>query len=60
MVLSITRIVCVPQVVSISEIVCVPQIVSIPKLGSGVLLVPHSCDSWISGIGEWPDSIALL
>ena len=58
-VLSIPQIVCVPRIVSISEIVCVPQIVSILELRSGVSLVPHACDSWISAIGEWRDSIAL-
>ena len=46
-------------VLSIPQIVCVPQIVSILELRSGVSLVPHACDSWISAIGEWRDSIAL-
>jgi hypothetical protein len=53
MVLSISEIVYVPQ------IVCVPQIVSIPELRSDVSLVPHACDSWISAIREWRDTIAL-
>jgi len=49
-----------PQaIISISEIVCVPQIVSIPELRSAVSRVPHACDSWISAIGEWRDTIAL-
>ena len=55
----IPNIVCVPQVISISEIVCVPQVVSIPELRSDVSLVPHACDSWISAIREWRDTIAL-
>ena len=64
-IVSILEIVCVPQIVSIPQIVCVseivyvPQIVSILELRSGVSLVPHACDSWISAIGEWRDTIAL-
>ena len=59
LVVSISEIVCVPQIVSIAQIVCVPQIVSIPELGSGVSLVPHVCHSWICAIREWRDTIAL-
>jgi len=62
MVVSISEIVCVPhvpQIISIPQIVCVPQIVSISELRSGVSLVPHACDSWISAIREWSDTIAL-
>jgi hypothetical protein len=65
MVLSIPEIVRVPEIVSVPEIVripkivCVPQIVSIPELRSGVWLVPYACDSWISAIREWRDTIAL-
>ena len=58
-IISVSEIVRVPEVVSISEIVGIPQIVSIPELRSGVSLVPHTCDSWISAIREWRDSIAL-
>jgi hypothetical protein len=59
MIISISEIVYVPQIASISEIVCVPQIVSIPELRSAASLVPHACDSWISAIREWRDTIAL-
>jgi hypothetical protein len=58
-VVSISKVVCVLQIVSVSEIICVPNIVSIPELRSGVSLVPHACDSWISAIREWRDTIAL-
>jgi hypothetical protein len=59
MIVSISEIVCVPQIVSIPQIVCVSEIVSIPELRSGVSLVPHACDSWVSAIREWRDTIAL-
>jgi len=59
-IVSVSEIVYVPQIVSIPQIVRVSKNVSIPELGSGVLLAPHACDSWISAIGEWRDSIALL
>ena len=59
MVVSIPEIVSVPAIVWIPNIVCVPQIVSIPELRSSVWLVPHTCDSWVSAIGEWRDAIAL-
>jgi hypothetical protein len=59
LVVSISEIVSVPAIVCIPNIVCVPQIVSIPELRSGVSLVPHACDSWISAIREWRDTIAL-
>ena len=62
MIISVSEIVCVPQVpriVSIPQIVCVPKIVSIPELSSGVSLVPHACDSWVSAIREWRDTVAL-
>ena len=65
MIVSISEVVCVPQIVSISDIisipqvVCVPKIVSIPELRSVVSLVPYTCDSWISAIREWRDTIAL-
>jgi hypothetical protein len=52
-IVSISEIVCVPQ------IVWIPEIVSIPELHSGVSLVPHACDSWISAIREWRNTIAL-
>ena len=58
-IVSIPQIIRVPRVVSISEIVCVPRIVSIPELRSDVSLVPHACDSWISAIREWRDTVAL-
>jgi hypothetical protein len=58
-IVSVSEIICVPQIVSIPNIVCVPQIVSILELGSGVSLVPHACDSWVSAIREWRDTIAL-
>ena len=64
-IVSIPQIVCVAQIVSISEIVCVPwivslsQIVSIPELRSSVSLIQHACDSWISAIREWGDTLAL-
>src|SRR6266566_2589931 len=47
------------MIVSIPKIVCISEIVSVPELGPGVSLVPHVCDSWISVIGEWRDTIAL-
>ena len=59
LVVSISEIVSVPAIVCISNIVRVPQIASIPELSSGVSLVPHACDSWISAIREWRDTIAL-
>ena len=59
LVVSISEIVSVPAIVCIPNIVRVPQIVSIPELGSGVSLVPHRCDSWVSAISEWRDAIAL-
>jgi hypothetical protein len=46
-------------IVSIPVIVSVPEVVSIPELRSGVSLVPHVGDSWISVIREWRDTIAL-
>ena len=50
-----------PQmIVSIPEIVRVPQIISIRELRSDVSLVPNACDSWISAIRHWRDTIALL
>jgi hypothetical protein len=59
MIVSISEIIGVPQIASIPQIVCVPQIVSIPELRSGVSLVPHACNSWVSAIREWRDTIAL-
>ena len=59
LVVSISEIVSVPAIVCIPNIVRVPQIVSIPELSSGVSLVPHACDSWVSAIREWRDTIAL-
>ena len=59
LVVSISEIVSVPAIVCISNIVRVPQIASIPELSSGVSLVPHACDSWVSAIREWRDMIAL-
>src|SRR5437764_14891715 len=61
-IISISKMVSVPEIVCIPNIVCVPQvsqIVFIPELHSGVSLVPHACDSWVSAIGEWRDTIAL-
>src|SRR5436189_6287988 len=61
-IISISKMVSVPEIVCIPNIVCgpqVPQIVFIPELHSGVSLVPHACDSWVSAIGEWRDAIAL-
>ena len=58
MIVSISEIVRVPQVVSVPEIVRVPKIISIPELC--VSLVPNACDSWISAIRHWRDTIALL
>jgi len=52
-------VVSISEIVSVPAIVCVPQIVSIPELRSGVSLVPRACDSWISAIREWRDTIAL-
>jgi hypothetical protein len=59
LVVSISEIVSVPEIVRIPNIVRVPQIVSIPELHSGVSLVPHACDTWVSAIREWRDTIAL-
>ena len=59
MIVSIAEVICAPQIVSIPQIVCVPKIVSIPELRSVVSLVPYTCDSWISAIREWRDTIAL-
>ena len=59
MIVSISEMVSVPEIVCIPNIVCVLQIVSIPELRSGVSLVPHAGDSWISAIREWRDTIAL-
>jgi hypothetical protein len=53
---SVLEIVCVPQV---PLIVSIPKIVCVPELGSGVSLIPHACDSWVSAIREWRDTIAL-
>ena len=55
-IVAIPEIVRVPQVVSVPEIVCAPKIVSIPE--SCVSLVPNACDSWISAIRDWRDTIA--
>ena len=57
MIVSIPEI--VRQVVSVPEIVRVPQIICIPELRSDVSLVPNACDSWISAIRDWRDTIAL-
>ena len=57
MIVSIPEIVYVPQVVSIPEIVSVSYIISIRELC--VSLVPNACDSWISAIRYWRDTIAL-
>jgi len=59
MIISISEMVSVPEIVCIPNIVCVLQIVSIPELRSGVSLVPHARDSWVSAIREWRDTIAL-
>jgi hypothetical protein len=59
MIVSISEIVSVPPIVCIPNIVRVPQIVSIPELSSSVSLVPNACDSWVSVIREWRDTIAL-
>ena len=59
MIVSISEIVSVPPIVCIPNIVRVRQIVSIPELRSGVSMVPHACDSWVSAIHEWRDTIAL-
>jgi hypothetical protein len=59
MIVSIPEIVYAPQVVSVPEIVRVPQIISIRELRSDVSLVPNACDSWISAIRHWRDTIAL-
>ena len=49
-----------PQmIVSISKIVYVPQVVSVPELPSDFSLVPCASDTWISAIREWRDTIAL-
>jgi hypothetical protein len=59
MVVSIPEITYVRQVVSVPEIVRVPSIIFIPELRSDVSLVPNACDSWISAIRHWRDTIAL-
>ena len=59
MIVAIPEIVYAPQVISIPEIVRVPQVISIPELHSDVSLVPNACDSWISAIRHWRDTIAL-
>jgi hypothetical protein len=59
MIISISDIVSIPEIVSTPEIVSIPENVSIPELHSGVSLVPHACDSWISVIREWGNTIAL-
>ena len=46
--------------VTAKTIVSIPEIVSIPQLASGVSLVPHACDGWISAIREWRETIALI
>ncbi len=56
---AVSEIVSIPKIISILKIVCIPEIISIPELQSGVSLVPHARDSWISAIGEWRDTIAL-
>jgi hypothetical protein len=58
-IVSVPAIVCIPNIVRVPQIVSVSEIVSIPELHSGVSLVPHACDSWISAIREWRDTIAL-
>ena len=52
-------IISISDIVSIPEIVWIPEIVSVPELDSGVSLIPHICDNWISVICEWCDTIAL-
>jgi hypothetical protein len=72
MIIPITKMICVPNVVcvteiiSISEIVRIPEIVSVPKIvrvpevGSGISLVPHASDGWISVILESCEPIRLV
>jgi hypothetical protein len=54
MIISVTKIVRVPEVVSASEIV------SIPELRSGVSLVPHAWGGGISVIRESREAIHLI
>jgi hypothetical protein len=48
------------MIVCISDIVSIPQTVSIPELRSGISLVPHACDGWISLIRESRETITLI
>jgi len=47
-------------IVSVPEIVCAPEIISIPEVVSGISLVPHACDGWISVIRESRETISVV
>jgi hypothetical protein len=49
----------IPEIVWIPKIIWIREIISVPELHSGVSLVPHACDSWISAIRESREAIAL-
>ena len=50
----------IAEIISIPEIVSISQIVSIPELASGISLVPHTRDSWISVIRNPRETIILI
>jgi hypothetical protein len=45
--------------VSAETIISVTEIVSVPEVASGISLVPHACDGWISVIRESRETISL-
>jgi hypothetical protein len=60
MMISVTKIISVTEIVSVNEVISVPEIVSVPEVASGVSLVPHAGDGWISVIRESWEAIRLI
>jgi hypothetical protein len=48
------------MIISVTKIVRVPKIVSVPEVASGISLVPHAGDGWISVIRESWKTIRLV
>ena len=48
------------MIISVTKIVCVMEVVSVPEVASGISLLPHASDGWISVIRESLEAIRLI
>jgi hypothetical protein len=48
------------MIISVPKVVRVPEIISVPEVASGISLIPHTGDSWISVIRESREAIGLI